>query len=364
MIPLFKVAMSPNAAIDASRVLNSGYVGQGDRVEDFENALKGFLMTPHLVTTNSATSGLHLALHMLGLPMGTRVLTTPLTCTATNWAIKANRLVPDWVDIDPRTLNICLQDVRAKLGKHTRVLMLVHWGGYPIDLDEVAEIKTTYRKRYDQELYVIEDCAHAWGALYQGKPLPTYGNTTVHSFGAIKLLSCVDGGVVTFDNAHTTERAKLLRWYGLNREDRSIDSGEWGFKFHMNDLNASIGMANIPMSRHFLDQHRRNSAVYDRQLVDVPGIRLLERKPDRDSSCWLYTMLVERRPDFIKKLLSCGIESGPVHRRNDDYKCVDHHKKHLPRLDSLYENIVCIPVGWWLNGDDRNHIIETIRSGW
>jgi dTDP-4-amino-4,6-dideoxygalactose transaminase len=364
MIPLFKTAMSPNAALDVARVLNSGYVGQGNKVEWFETALREHFNYPSIVTTNSATSAIHLALHMLKLPMGTQVLTTPLTCTATNWPIRANGLTPVWVDVNPGTLNICLQDVSSKLTELTQVLMLVHWGGYPIDLAQIEHIKQEYRNKYNKRLHVIEDCAHAWGAKYKGQPVGTHGNLSVFSFGPIKPLSCGDGGVLLCRSEEETERARLLRWYGIDRDNRNCDIEEWGFKFHMNDINASIGLANLEMSKKLVYGHRRHSLIYDVQLQGIPGVKLLERNPSHESSCWLYTMLVERRGEFILKMMEHGIEARPVHKRNDQYTCVDYLKLDLPRLDSIYSNIVCIPNGWWLTEDDRNHIINTIRSGW
>ena len=162
----------------------------------------------------------------------------------------------------------------------------------------------------------------------------------------------------------TASRAKLLRWYGIDREDRNCDIDECGFKYHMNDVNAAIGLANIDMSKHLVLKHQANSMVYDQQLKDITGLKVLQRTKNHESSCWLYTMLVERRAEFMLKMLENGIEAKPVHKRNDQYKCVDYLKQPLPRLDSVYDSIVHIPVGWWLTADEQNHIINTIRSGW
>ena len=168
-IDLFKVFMSPTAAEEVGKVLNSGYIGQGPKVELFENQLKSFFDHDYVSTLNSGTSGLHLALHLLkkplkgtkvysgvvgvdidwpGLEEGDEVLATPMTCTASNWPILGNGLKIKWVDIDPTTLNMDLEDLERKITPKTKAIMLVHWGGYPNDLDKIKEIQNRARKRF------------------------------------------------------------------------------------------------------------------------------------------------------------------------------------------------------------------------
>ena len=153
MIPLFKVFMSNNASREVTKVLKSGYIGQGPMVDKFEKNLKEWFQLDYLLTTNSATSAEHLALHMLkkkmdgvrskwdGLNDGDEVLCTPLTCTATNWTVLANNLNIKWVDVDRDNLNMCLTDLRRKITPKTKVIYVVHWGGYPLDLDELKRIQ-------------------------------------------------------------------------------------------------------------------------------------------------------------------------------------------------------------------------------
>jgi len=166
-VPLFKVFMAPPEELDKPllSVLHSGYVTQGGKVEEFEEALRAYFSHPHVLTLNSATSGLHLALHLLQKPDGLNwsgllpevdeVLTCPLTCTATNWPILANRLRIKWVDADPATSNMCLEDLENKLSPTTKVIMLVHWGGVPVDLDRVARIQQTCFQRFGFIPHVI-----------------------------------------------------------------------------------------------------------------------------------------------------------------------------------------------------------------
>lgn len=378
MIPLFKVAMAEDAPGMVGDVLASGWIGQGPRVEEFEARLRERLATPYLVTVNSATSGLHLALHMTaGAGHETRpgelaqgeVLSTALTCTATNWPILANGLRITWVDVDPATLNVDLDDLARKISPATRAIVVVHWAGYPLDLDRLRGILDAAEARHGFRPSVIEDCAHAWGSTYRGQPLGNHGNIAVYSFQAIKHLTTGDGGVIVFPTGELAERAKILRWYGIDRRlpegpRLAADIPEYGFKFHMNDINATIGLANLPSVDARVARHQENAAYYDRELKGIPGLELTERAADRQSSCWLYTVLVDRRPEFEARMAERGIAVSQVHQRNDVYSVVAESRASLPGLDRVADRMVSIPVGWWVSDDDREYIAETIRGGW
>lgn len=364
-IPLFKVFMHPDASPAVAKVLESGYVGQGPRVEKFENELRCHFNYPWINTLNSATSGLQLAVHMLkGTYPDTEVLTTPLTCTATSFAILAEGLKIRWADVDPNTGNMDLNDACRKINANTLAIMVVHWGGYPCDLDRIEAIRKGCKM-----MFVIEDCAHAWGATYRGKPIGAHGNTAVFSFQAIKHLTTGDGGCMVSPNEAHYRRAKLLRWYGLDR-DSSADFRcaqnvkEWGFKFHMNDIAASIGLANFPYVDGLVGVHRSNGRFYNKALASTPGLTLMENKPDRESSFWVYTVRVEDRDGFVRKMTEKGIAVSQVHARNDKHDCVKEFRCHLPGMDILEREMICIPCGWWVTAEDREYIVDCIREGW
>jgi dTDP-4-amino-4,6-dideoxy-D-glucose/dTDP-4-amino-2,4-dideoxy-beta-L-xylose transaminase len=368
VIPLFKVAMSDSAPAQVEKVLRSGYVGQGPKVDEFESALATRIGNSNVVTVNSATSGLHLALHMVAAGGG-EVLTTPMTCTATNWPILANGLRIRWVDVDPATMNVDLDDLARKITAATRAIIIVHWAGYPVDLERLRQVLDQAEQTFGVRPMVIEDCAHAWGATYRGLPLGNHGNIAVFSFQAIKHLTCGDGGLMVLPDAELSHRARLLRWYGIDRDSDKrfafeYDITEYGFKFHMNDINASIGLANLEHVDEIVRRHRRNAAYFDAELSGVPGLELTERSPDRESSFWIYTIKVDGRDGFMRKLDEAGVMVSKVHERNDTYGCVREYASALPGMDRVADRYVSIPVGWWLSEDDRAHIVSTIRSGW
>jgi dTDP-4-amino-4,6-dideoxygalactose transaminase len=372
MIDLFKVYMSPEAKNKVGETLDSGFIGQGQKVEEFELALRDWLGNHYVNTLNSATSGLHLALHLCKDQGGERdeVLTTPLTCTATNWPILAHNLKIKWVDVNPDTCNVDLTDLARKITPKTLAIMVVHWGGNACDMDMLEKIQLKAQEMYGYKPPIIEDCAHAWGAFYNGKHVgTTHDNYSVFSFQAIKHLTTGDGGMLVSPDAASHQKAKLLRWYGLDRTtsadfrcEQNVSS--WGYKFHMNDINASIGLCNIKNSKLIVEAHKTNGKRLDKELQGISGVNLLKKSPKSDSSYWIYTLRVENRPAFIKHMKARGIATSLVHDRNDKHECVKEYKSMLPYLDVLSKEMICIPCGWWVAEDDISYIVKSIKEGW
>jgi dTDP-4-amino-4,6-dideoxygalactose transaminase len=374
MIPLFKVFMADSAADEVAKVLNSGFIGEGPKALEFANNLKAWIGNYKVATTNSATSAEHLALRLIKQPYsindGDEVLATPLTCTATNWPILANNLKIKWVDVDNKTLNMDLDDLERKITPTTKAIFLVHWGGYPVDLNRVKKITEKCQDLYGFKPVVIEDCAHAFGSKYKGKKLGNHGNFCTFSFQAIKHMTSVDGGMLVCPDEESYRRAKLLRWYGIDRETErtdfrcELDIPEWGYKFHMNDVMATVGLENLKHADRVIQAHRDNAAYYDAVLNTVPGVRTLAREDGFESSFWIYSMYVDDKPGFMKHMNECGITVSQVHERNDIHSCVKEFNCALPTLNTITPKLISIPVGWWVTKEQREYIVDCIKKGW
>ena len=377
-IQLFKVHMAPTAADEVAKVLNSGYIGQGPKVDEFEDQLKDYFNHDFVQTVNSGTSALHMALHLLkkpnnkwpGIQEGDEVLATALTCTASNFPILANGLKIKWVDIDPTTLNMDLDDLARKITPTTKAIILVHWGGYPSDLDKVKQIQQISEELYGFKPAVIEDGAHSFGSKYKGKNIGTHGNLTMYSLQAIKHITSIDGGLLLSPHQELHRRGKLIRWYGIDRDSNrkdfrcEADIEEWGFKFHMNDVCATVGMENLKHADELIKKHQSNAAYYDKHLKNVKGVTLLDRHEGHESAFWIYTMLVDDREGFYKWMKECNIVVSQVHERNDKHTAVKEFKSNLPTLDKTIGKIVSIPVGWWVTEEQREYIVDCIKKGW
>lgn len=361
-IPLFKVYMPEEVLLPLTKTIMSGYIGQGPRVEEFEKALTPWFENQNVLTLNSGTSALMLALRVANVGYGDEVISTAMTCTATNEPIMAMGAKIVWADIDPTDGNIDPIDVERKITQRTKAIMAVHWGGYPCDIDELNRIGLKYN------IKIIEDAAHAFGAHYKGRKVGSISDFTCFSFQAIKHLTTVDGGALTCKETEDYKRGKLLRWYGIDREGERKDFRceedvlEYGYKFHMNDVNAVIGLEQLKHVSKILQKHRENANYYVEHLKGLSKLQLLDYKPDRLSSYWLFTIRVKDRLRFMQKLKEAGITVSQVHARNDMHTMFKDFRRVLPGVDEFINEQVSIPVGWWLTEKEREYIVETINK--
>ena len=360
-IPVFKVMPNPHIGAAVQAVYDTGYIGQGEQCAEFERQFGEIIgaPTPPLLL-NSCTSAIDLALHLCGMNDGHtyEVITTPITCTATNSppALRHARLV--FADVDPLTGNIDKESVLQRITNHTKAVLAVNWGGRSCDphhsLDGLKQLCN------DLSIPIIEDAAHGPYGRH-------YGDYVCYSFQAIKHLTMGNGGaLITPPDQH--ERAKLLRWYGLDRESSADfrcaqNIQEIGYKYQSNDILAAIGLANLPHFAASVQACRSNAEYYCRWLADLPGIEV----PPFDPQCayWLMTLCVDDRADFIAHLAERGIGSSQVHARNDKhdaFKAVGESRGPLPGVDAFDARQVSIPVGSWVSEAQREYIAATIAT--
>jgi len=374
IIPLFKVYMSPRVDEPLLKTIHSGWVGEGPKVKEFEKALSKKFNNPYCLTLSAGTHGLHLALVLAGVTPyyfnRMSVVTSPLSCFATSSPILAQGADIIWADIDPDSLNIDYKSIKEKISKcgksKTAAIMVMHWGGYPCDMEEISEIAKDYN------IPVIEDAAHAYGSSYHNHLIGDcyYSDFAMISLQAIKHLNTCDGGILFCKKESHYEQGKLLRWYGIYRESPRQDFrcegdiGRAGWKYHMNDVCATIGLVNMEDVDDNITIAQRNANYYRNELMDFSGVTLLQNKIDRFSSYWLFTILVENRMEFARKMAESGIMVSRVHERNDKHSCVFTYKCDLPNLDSIINKMICLPVGYWVTKEDREYIVSKIKEGW
>ena len=365
-IPIFASYVSEKAIEYASQTLRSGYIGQGLVVEKFEQEFKRCIGATYPVAVNSGTSALYLALALIGIKPGDEVITTAHTFMGTSHVILAHGAKPVFADVQYLTGNIDPADIEHRITKRTKAIMPVHWAGYPVDLDEISQIAAWHN------LAVIEDAAQALGASYKGRPIGSISAYSCFSFQAIKQITTGDGGMICLADEDVYEAAKRRRWFGIDRQRRKptvLGEPEWdvseiGYKFHMNDVAASLGIKHLEDFPKISQRLAEINSYYRKHLSKISGITLFDNSSDRVSGNWVFCLHVERRLDFARAMRSKGIDASVVHLRIDRNSIFGPERKDLPNLAKLTETVICLPLHMALSDDDLEYIIQSIKEGW
>jgi perosamine synthetase len=366
MIHILNAYIHPDAKKMVGEVLDSTLIVPGKRVEQFEAELAQSLGLVNPVVVNSGSTALEMALELLGMKDGDEVISPPQTFVATALAALKRRAVPVFADIQYETGNISPESIREKITAKTKVIMPVHWGGVPCDMDEIVNIAK------ENNLYVVEDAAHALGSTYKGRWIGSIADISCFSFQALKHVTTGDGGAVCCLDDALTDQAFKKRWFGIERRNpqKSIlgeveyDLKDWGFKYNLNDFSASLGLANIQNIHERLKWRREIEARYRKAFFNVPGITLFEKRDDRESACWLFGMHVEKRVEFIKAMRARDIEVSINHGRIDRNSCFGGIRKDLEGQARFEKTQIHIPMHDALSEEDVETVIAAVKAGW
>ncbi len=362
MIPLFKVHI-PKDLSKLHETLESGFVAEGPKVKEFEQKISAWVGNEKVIAVNSGTSALHLSLVLAGVKSGDLVISTPVTSPATNISIVNLGAKILWADVDENTSNISPLSIKkliSKYGEKVKAVIAVDWGGYPCDYDEIKSVLPDSAR-------LIQDAAHSLGSKYKGNLAgSTIADFSTFSFQAIKHITTGDGGLITCKNEEDFERGKRLRWFGIDRNKPgrtwNDDLPEIGYKFHMNDISASIGIHQLDELDTTLKRRRETAKKYEAGLKSVKYQH--SDKYNAESAYWLFTIYAEQLEKFMQYMEQNQIASYPVHIRNDNYtgfKKSAYDSDKLVGVEKITRSMCCIPVGEWLSDEDVNYIIEKVN---
>lgn len=327
--------------------IHSGYIGQGPRVEEFEDRLlEAWDLPCRPLTTSSCTHALDLAYHLCGVTQSSEVISTPTTCSATNIPLVNRGAKIVWADVDRITGLISPDDVKKKITDRTKAIVAVDWAGRPCD----------YKRLKSFGVPVIQDSAHRLGLSHD------HGDYVCWSFQAIKFLTTGDGGALLVPTEQR-DRAELLRWYGLDRKtsasfrcDQNIK--EAGYKYHMNDIAATIGLGNFDEAHENCKINIENAKLYSERFSDLP---ITTPPPDPQCPFWIYSLVTGNRSSLQEHLKCGGIESSQVHRSCDTHD-VMRGTEILNGVFSFDLSQLSIPVGWWLTKFDKELVVASVRN--
>ncbi|MEM4268202.1 MAG: DegT/DnrJ/EryC1/StrS family aminotransferase [Candidatus Woesearchaeota archaeon] len=375
MIPLFRPSYSDEEISAVVSVIKSGWWGSGPEVTKFEKEFSSFIGTSEAVALNSGTASLHLAGKVLNLPKGSEVITTPLTFISTAFLADYNNLKIVFADIEEDTLNIDPDDIKRKITRKTKVIVPVHYGGHSCRMDEIMEIAK------ENNLFVIEDCAHASGASYKGKKLGSIGDIGCFSFQAVKNIATGDGGMITTNNKEWAENVRVLRWVGITRDTSQRTEREqynWeyeirevGYKFQMTDIAAALGRVQLKRLPQNNRIRRQITEFYNQQFASLKWLKTPKQQPYADSSNHNYCIRVnvgtpeeneKIRNNLIlhlkKKRIHSSVHYKPVYLQ----KVYNHIKVDCPVTDKVWKSLLLLPIFPDMSEEEMFAVTDAVKS--
>ena len=363
MIPVFRPYHNDKEIKYLKEVIDSGWWGLGPKTAEFEQKFAEYIGTKYAVALNSATAALHLALMCIDVK-NAEVISPAMTFVSTNHAILYNGGIPVFCDIEPENLNVTAENISKLITSKTKAIVVVHYGGYACDMDPIMELAK------DHNLYVIEDCAHACGGRYKEKMLGTIGDFGSFSFQAVKNLSTGDGGMLITDNEEWAERLKKLRWVGIskgtfdrgagNSYDWFYDVTELGYKYHMNDIAAAIGLAQLEKLEWMNDQRRYWSDRYREAFSAYTAIKCPPVKEYMLPACHNFVIKALNRDEIRQRLNENGIASGVHYYPNQLFEMYKKYYRELPVSERIWKELITLPLYPDMNEKEFKLIVNTI----
>jgi len=372
MINLFKPFMGEEELDSLRDVFKSGWIGLGPKTEQFEKEFAEYIGCKYAVGLNSGTAALDLSLRLLNIKHGDEVILPTMTFVSTAHVVKYNQADPIFADVDSNLL-INLEDVDRKITKRTKAIIPVHYAGRSVDIDELRAI-VRYRFGYSRDdIPIIEDAAHATGSIYRGRKCGSLGTMGCFSFHAVKNLAMGDGGAITTNDKAVYERAKKLRWLGIDKGtwDRSDNNksywweysvDEIGLKCHMSDISAVIGLVQLSKLDWMNARRKQIAEIYSEGFTDLPEVQTPEMDTEDSQSSWhIYCIKCQRRNDlsvYLKdRYITTGVHYKPIHL----YKCYGNTPT-LPNAERYFDEILSLPIHPGLSPSDVDTVIGAIHS--
>jgi perosamine synthetase len=366
-IPVSRPSLGDEELAFVKKVFDTGWLGLGTQVFEFEQELKKFLGVRNVVCTSTGTTALHLALDTLGIGKGDEVLVPAFTYVATIQAITATGAKPVFCDIHSDDLNIDIRDIRKKITRKTKAILPVHYRGYPCDMDEIHGLAG------EHDCYVVEDAAHAFGSKYKGKMIGSFGDVACFSFDPIKNITCGEGGAVAFQDPVLLEKIQQKRILGVDKDtwSRYRNERSWfydvvtqGYRYHMSNISAAIGLVQLKKFRVMNQRKIDVARLYDRAFKSLPGVTLLRDDGYRDIGLFIYILRIDDgRNELMDYLSKQGVGSGihyiPCHQ------FTFYRKKDLvlPVTDTIYREILTLPLFPDITDEEVERVISAVRSG-
>jgi len=370
VIPVLKPSYDDQEIAAVAEVIRSGWVGLGPKTQEFEEKFASYIGCDFAVGTNSGTAALHLALLSLQLNPEDEVIVPPITFVSTVHVVRYCQAKPVFGDVCPDTLNIDPADIERKLTPRTRAVMCVHYGGHPCDLDAILELTEP------RGIQVIEDAAHACGALYKGRKIGSISELTCFSFHAVKNLAMGEGGAITMNSDWSARFFREMRWLGITKDTYSRTVTEkvyawryWvdklGYKYHLSDLAAAIGIIQL---QKLEANNAKRRALVERYNQAFAQCDYLETPVEHDyakSSWHLYVIKLPHlrwRDGLIKHLKEHRISPGVHYYPINLHPYYSNIKAEVPVANAVWKRILTLPLYPDLTYEEQDRVIDAVIS--
>jgi perosamine synthetase len=361
-IPLARPYLDEREEELVVEVLRSGQLSLGPVGPRFEQAFAETVGTRYAVACSSGTTGLHVALHRLGLEPGDEVITSSFSFISSANVILYERARPVFADIDERTFNLLPEAVEAAITPRTRAIIPVHIFGYPCEIDRISAIAERHG------LPVIEDACEALLARIGGRIVGTHGSPAVYGFYPNKQMTTGEGGIVTTDDPDVHRELRSLVNQGRS------DSGEWlvhervGFNYRMDDVSAAIGLAQLEKLESLLAGRRRVAERYTELLAGIPGVELPYEGP-HERSWFVYPIRLAGgidRPAVIERMAARGVATRPylpaIHLQPEYRRRFGYRDGDLPVTERVSTSTLALPFFVQLEDDDLEYVATALRE--
>jgi len=365
VIPLAKPSIGEEELSEVKKTFASAWLGMGSAVFEFEKQLAQYLGAENVIAVNTGTSALHIALDAFGIKKGDEVIVPSLTFIGTIQAIIACGATPVFCDVDEDTLNIDVGDLAKRITGRLKAIMPVHYGGLPCEMDGLLKIAK------DRGILVIEDAAHAFGSTYKGRKIGTFGDATCFSFDPIKNITCGEGGAVAVKDSQAAQNIIKKRILGIDKDTwhRYKEERSWfyevvtpGFRYHMSNINASIGLAQLKKLDKFLEKKRGIVKKYDEAFRNLPELELLYRNYE-ETAPFNYVIKIKdgRRDEFLEYLNRNGVGAGINYIPNHLQPLFKDFKTRLPVTERVAKEIISLPLYFDMFDQDIDTVIDKVR---
>lgn len=382
MIPYGRQDIDEEDIQSVINVLRSDFLTQGPVVPEFERAISEYCRAPYAVAVNSATSALHIACLALGIGKGDVVWTSPISFVASaNCALYCGAKV-DFVDIDPRTYNMSIDQLAEKLaeaeiaGHLPKAVIPVHLCGQPCDMAGIYALSQRYGFK------IIEDASHAIGGKYQNEPIGNcrYSDITVFSFHPVKIITSGEGGMALTRNFDVARRMQLLRSHGITRESKEMPfdpDGAWsyqqitlGFNYRMTDIQAALGNSQLQRLDAFVAKRHELARRYDEMLKPLP-VTTPWQHSDGYSAFHLYVIRLDRNKSTLSRrkvfdgmrasCIGVNVHYIPIHTQ-PYYRQLGFKLGDFPIAESYYEEAISLPLYSGMSNQQQDRVVATLTK--